>query len=133
MSSYVLDASAVLALLNAEPGSERVRDVIDRDYCVVSVVNACEVLSKLMDHGLSPEEAVFALDALEIREESLDGPIARAAATLRTQTRQRGLSLADRACLALAQSLDAVALTADRPWLGLDLGIRVECIRPMAE
>lgn len=132
MTSHVLDASAVLALLNDEPGAERVQALIDRDDCVVSVVNVVEVLSKLSDHGLSLDEARFALDSLELTERPLDADLARSAAALRPATRAQGLSLADRCCLALSQSLGAVAVTADRPWLNLNLDIQVECIRPVA-
>jgi len=131
VSSHVLDASAVLALLNEEPGAERVQALLERDDCFVSVVNVTEVLSKLSDHGLSLDEARFVLDTLELAERSLDADLARSAAALRPLTRDQGLSLADRCCLALAGSLDAVAVTADRPWLALNLDIRVECIRPV--
>ncbi|MDR3394784.1 MAG: type II toxin-antitoxin system VapC family toxin [Parasulfuritortus sp.] len=133
MSSYVLDASAVLALLNEEPGAEKVQALIDRGDCAVSVINVTEVLSKLSDHGLSLEEARFALDTLELTERLLDGNLARSAAALRPATRDKGLSLADRCCLALTKSLDAVAVTADRSWLVLNLDIRVDCIRPVTE
>lgn len=132
MTSHVLDASAVLALLNEEPGAERVQALLERNDCVVSVVNVTEVLSKLSDHGLSPDEARFALDTLELAERPLDAGLARSAAALRPLTRDKGLSLADRCCLALAGSLGAVAVTADRPWSTLNLDIGVECIRPDA-
>lgn len=132
MTSYVLDASAVLALLNEEPGAEKVQALLERGDCVVSVVNVIEVLSKLSDHGLTLDEARFALDALDLAERPLDADQAIGAAALRPLTRAKGLSLADRCCLALAQSLGAVAVTADRPWLTLNLDIQAECIRPAA-
>ncbi len=124
---YVLDASAVLALLNGEAGAEHVIDKLAD--AGMSTVNAIEVSSKLIDKGMTPELAWEALDLLEIPLHDLDVALARAAAALRNPTKSRGLSLADRACLALADREGAPALTADRKWADLDLPCPVEFIR----
>jgi ribonuclease VapC len=126
----VLDASAVLALLNAEPGADEVAAVLPQ--AVLCSVNRSEVLSRLLDWGLSPEEARFALQALELPCHSFDDSLADIAANLRPATRKHGLSLGDRACLALALQLGASVQTADRPWLALGetLGLDIHCIRP---
>ncbi len=50
-------------------------------------------------------------------------------AKLYPQTRNRGLSLADRACLALALDKGWPVMTADRAWAGLDIDVEVEMIR----
>lgn len=60
---------------------------------------------------------------------AFDAELADAAASLRQPTRHLGLSLRDRACLALARSVNAAVITADRAWLGLDIGVRIEAIR----
>ena len=125
---FVLDASAVLALLNAEPGAERVTSVLRQ--AVICSVNRTEVLTRLLDWDLSQADAAEALQALELNVSSFDHHLADAAAWLRRDTHKHGLSLGDRACLALAQQLGARVLTTDRAWQSLDLGITIENIRP---
>lgn len=125
--SGVLDASAVLALINKERGADVVRRLLTGS--VMSVVNAIEVGTKLMDKGLSPEEAWETLDLLDIPLVELDLELAVTATALRDATRPGGLSLADRACLALAIREDASAITADRTWASLDLPCPIELIR----
>lgn len=125
--SYVLDASALLALAFGEPGAERVRDALDS--AVMSTVNYSETLAKLLDRGIPEPVARLTLDALALPRIDFDTAQAEAAARLRHPTRALGLSFADRACLALAQTNGAVALTADRTWSALDIDITVELIR----
>ncbi len=126
-NEVVLDASAVLAVLKREPGAERVRAVLDR--AAIGAVNAAEVQSKLVDLGLSR-------DAAEARIRFLGCPIlafsedqAIEAGSMIAQTRRLGLSLGDRACLALAIDRKAAVYTTDRAWTSLPLGIQVEVIR----
>lgn len=126
MADVVLDASAVLALLNREPGGERVEDYLADG--VVSAVNAAEVLSKLADAGLTPGEAKESLSLLGISIVAFELRDAEAVAALRGHTKSKGLSLGDRACLALGLRLGAVVVTAERSWAGLKIG-RVETIR----
>lgn len=126
MADVVLDASAVLALLNREPGGDRVEHYLGE--AVISAVNAAEVLSKLVDAGLTPGEAKESLSLLGLRILSFDLRDAEAVAALRTRTKSKGLSLGDRACLALGLRLDAVVVTAERSWAGLKIG-QIDTIR----
>jgi PIN domain nuclease of toxin-antitoxin system len=96
---------------------------------VLLAVNLTEVLTRLADWQVPLADANARLDALNLRHVAFDRALAQAAAALRPATRHLGLSLGDRACLALAQQLGVVALTADRPWKTLDLGIAIECVR----
>ena len=126
----VLDASALLALFNDEPGAQAVLDALAGD-CLMSAVNQTEVLTKLLDKGLSKAEAVSVMEAVDIDVVAFDESQSLDAAWLRMETRTVGLSLGDRACLALARSRKAVALTADRPWSQVAdaVGVTVRCIR----
>ena len=124
----VLDASALLALLQNEPGAEVVADLLP--HGIMSAVNLSEVVAKLMDHGMPLEEAREALDGLPIDVASFDRDAAFAAGELHGVTRGARLSLGDRACLALATRLGATAVTADRAWASLGDGIaRVTLLR----
>jgi PIN domain nuclease of toxin-antitoxin system len=125
--TYVLDASAVLALLNREPGGETVQQRLSQS--VMSLVNAVEVATKLVDGGMSTAAAREAMDLLEIAMAEFDLHLAEATVELRKPTRALGLSLADRACLALAIREDATAVTADRIWASVDVGCKIEVIR----
>jgi len=110
----VLDASALLALLQNEPGAEVVAARLPQ--CVMSAVNLSEVVAKLVDRGLPEADLRAALDMLDIDVRDFDTEAAYAAGELRRITRSAGLSLGDRACLALAMRLGAAAVTADRGW-----------------
>lgn len=132
---YALDASALLALMLQEPGHERVRTVLDR--CFISSVNVAEVISKLVREGVPAHTATtLAADLyLDIREQ-LSFSQAVSAGLLKVSQRQLGLSLGDCVCIAVAASVEAVALTADKRWRILDGSltdtghpIRVEVIR----
>lgn len=123
----VLDASAVLALLNDEPGSDVVRARLDGS--VMSLVNAVEVGTKLVDRGLSEEQTRETLELLDIPMIVLDAELADRSVALRATTRSRGLSLADRVCVALAAREGLPAITADRNWSGLDLPCEIVLIR----
>ena len=123
----VADASAVLALLKQEPFGEF--DPEQLLGAAISSVNLTEVFEKLHSGGLSEAEANSAVDALHLQIIAFDEAQARIAARLRPQTRRAGLSLADRACLALGLRLDKRVVTADRIWATLDLGVEVVLIR----
>lgn len=129
-AGYALDASAILALLQAEPGHAVVLALVEHGSCFISAVNVTEVLTRLIDRGMSRDDAEAAFDALELEVAAFDDDAARAAAALRPATRSQGLSIGDRACLALAQHRKTAAVTADRAWQKLDCGIRIELIRP---
>ena len=126
-SEVVLDASALLALMRAEAGAERVAAVID--HAVIGAVNLAEVTSKLVREEIAIGVVREWIDALELDVRPFDRELAYAAGALLPATRARGLSLGDRACLALARALEAAALTTDRAWRGLDVGIAIEVIR----
>lgn len=129
----VLDASALMAVLHAEDGASVVIEAIG-EGAAVSVVNWAEVLSKLAEAGKDPEVAAAELRRAEgsrraLSIEPLTAADCVAVARLRPVTRRQGLSLADRACLALAERLDVPALTADRKWLEADVAAEIQLIR----
>lgn len=135
--SAVLDASALLAYLGNEAGAEVVAGAIS-EGATISTVNLAEALSTLATRGADPAAVVAKL----IDRGLLDGAItvepftaadATEAARLRPLTRSAGLSLADRACLALARRLSREALTADRAWLDLEIEqLHIRSIRDTA-
>jgi ribonuclease VapC len=130
----VLDASALLALLKGEPGAERVAEALERG-AYLSAVNLAEVLSKLADWGEDPAEAQARMAQVGLLGAAVEvlpftGEDALEVARLRALTRAYGLSFGDRACLALARRLGLPALTAERAWAELDLGIPMEVLRP---
>jgi PIN domain nuclease of toxin-antitoxin system len=124
----VLDASAVLAVLNREPGAEKLTPQL-LSTAVISAVNLAEVHSKLVDRGLSPEGAWAAALSPAAEAIPFTADDARTAGSMIAQTRGLGLSLGDRACLALGLALHAPVYTADRSWRNLKLGIRIHTIR----
>lgn len=117
MSKYVLDASAVLALLNQEPGMDKVEGILGDS--IMSSVNACEVLTKLIDAGMPIEEARESFDLLGLEVVDFNKELAGRAASLRIATRKKGLSLGDRCCLALGIDLKLEVVTAEREWAKL--------------
>ena len=127
MNDVVLDASALLAVLRAEPGAERVE--VRLEGAIIGAVNLSEVVAKLIEDGVPEPQIRFAIGRLELDLHAFDAEHAYIAGILRKATRAFGLSFGDRACLALARSLGAPALTADRSWSRLDLGIAIEVIR----
>ncbi|MEK6602913.1 MAG: type II toxin-antitoxin system VapC family toxin [Nitrospirota bacterium] len=127
MKETVLDATALLALLQEEPGAETVAEAIPQSS--ISAINLAEVVGKLVDAGM-PEEAVrTALAGLGIEVIPFDEDLAYRTGLLRPLTRPYGLSLGDRACLALGQRLGRPVLTADRVWASLKVGVKVRVIR----
>jgi len=132
-TSPVLDSSALLAYLGNEPGAQLVTDVI-AGGAAVSAVNLAEVLSTAAARGADPAQLASALTARGL----LDGAVSVEPFTtadaievgrLRPLTREAGLSLGDRACIALARRLSAVAITADSAWDALSLDVDVRPIR----
>jgi ribonuclease VapC len=128
----VLDSSALLAYLRAEPGSDRVGVALQQSTAI-SAVNWAEVLSKLIDFGYDASMA-----GERFRDQGLGAAItiwpfderfARLVGGLRDQTRPYGLSLGDRACLALGSFLKVPILTADRKWAELKMRVTLRFIR----
>lgn len=129
MNEVVLDASAILALVKDEPGADFVAEWLrDRDG-VLSSVNLAESVSKLVDDGWPGRLIQSGIAGTGAQPVPFLVEDAYVAGLLRERTRHRGLSLGDRACLALALRLGAPALTADRSWQDLDVGIEVLLIR----
>lgn len=131
--SSVLDASALLAYLKEEPGGDLVEELL-AESSNMSAANWAEVLSKLAEEGddIPLTIASFEEEGLlggNVIVHPLDESQARRIATLRPVTREAGLSLADRACLALAHALDLPAYTADGAWRDVDAEVPVRFIR----
>lgn len=127
MSKAVLDASALLALLNQEEGAERVAPFLAD--AVISTVNLAEIVTRLALAGM-PEIAIReTLAFLPLESVPFDVGQAIEVGLLAPTTRPSGLSLGDRACLVLARRLNATAVTADQAWVDIDAGVAVELIR----
>jgi ribonuclease VapC len=128
VSRVVLDASAILAMLNEEPGAEKITLEL-LSQATASAVSLAEVQTRLVREGGDPEEAwAIALDPLP-DVEPFTAEQAKIAGDLVQKTSALGLSLGDRACLALAIVLNAPVYTTDRPWKKLKLGIPIHVIR----
>lgn len=123
----IADASAIIALLKQEPFGKLDPKRLFR--ATISAVNLSEVLERLCSGGLSESEAEEAVAELSLRVADFDETQARLAAYLRPLTRRAGLSLGDRACLALGLRLGRPVITADRVWASLDTGVEVVLIR----
>ena len=127
MSSWVLDSSALLALIHHEQGYERVAEAV-RAGAVMSAVNISEVVAKMADSGL-PETAIRdALGVFDLECAAFDEAAGFSAGLLRPASRAAGLSLGDRACVALGRERNLPVLTANRAWSGLDLGPGIEIV-----
>jgi PIN domain nuclease of toxin-antitoxin system len=128
MNEVVLDASAMLALLQRERGAEKLTDEI-LGNAVASTVNLAEVHSKLVKRGSPPEEAWE--DALSpvTAAEPFTRDQARIAGDLIAKTEKYGLSLGDRSCLALAIALKAPVYTTEQAWRNLKVGVPIHVIR----
>jgi ribonuclease VapC len=125
--TYVLDASALIAVIRREPGAEFVTPILSNS--ILSSVNMVEVGTRLIDIGYDPELALEELASLGVEVVPFDHKLAAEAARLRPITRAASLSLADRACLALAMREQATAVTADRAWTRVSLSCPIELIR----
>jgi ribonuclease VapC len=128
MNRIVLDASAILAVINGETGHEKLTpELLAR--AVGSTVNLAEVQAKLVSRGWTPVEA-WEDASSPIREAvPFNEEHAKIAGSLVTLTHHLGLSLGDRACLALGMALNAPIYTADKTWKGLKLNVRIHVIR----
>jgi PIN domain nuclease of toxin-antitoxin system len=114
MIEWALDASAVLAVVGNEPGADRVREVAAR--AAMSTVNVTEVLTRMVDRGVPMAMAEAGFRELGVQWAPFTPEMAVCAADLRRTTRHLGLSLGDRACLALGIMWRVPVLTADLVW-----------------
>ncbi len=133
VATSVLDASALLAYLNDEAGADLVEDALLRGSAI-SAVNLAEVLGKLAEVGEDPQNVSENLKQRGLLGRKLlvfplGADDAVMIAKLHRSTKAHGLSLGDRACLGLALRLRVPALTADRAWSRLNVGVKVEAIR----
>ena len=127
MASAVLDSSAILAVLNDEPGADVVEAVMDD--ALISTVNYAEVVAKLVERGSTSMTAQSALLSMALTTVDFDIALAQRTGGLRRETIRRGLSLGDRACLALAEREGVPAMTGDRSWVGAVSSIEIRLIR----
>jgi len=130
VNRVVLDASALLAILNDERGTEIFNQRLDLlENATMSAVNVAEAHAKIVMSGMDPGDAwsVVTAPISEIVDFSADQ--AKICGGLALRTKSLGLSLGDRACLSLGMVLDAPVYTADRAWKKLDLSITIHVIR----
>jgi ribonuclease VapC len=123
--TFVLDASALLALLQGETGTDQVEPILDG--ALMSCVNLSEVLQKAEQHDVDTEGLEYDLQALGVDFRGFDVPDARASAE--RWVAGTGLSLGDRACLALAVTVDGTAVTSERGWIAAAPHVSVTAIR----
>jgi len=126
-TEFVMDASAILALFYGEAGREQVAASLAKSR--ITTLNLAEVVSNMVETGISPYETEMQLGRLPSLVVTLDRDLAIQAGLLRQATRHKGLSLGDRACLALAMRERLPVMTADRAWSDLDLPVEVVLIR----
>lgn len=124
---YVMDASAVLAVFFREPGAANLYDLMSG--AAIGAVNISEVVAKLQERGISNAEIDQSIEELGLQVVPFDFDQAIHAGKLRAVTRSAGLSLGDRACLALAAAEGATAITMDRHWATLDLSVPIRVVR----
>jgi ribonuclease VapC len=127
VAEAVLDASALLAFLRNEPGAEEVAAVL-RLSCI-SAVNLAETISKMVEYGKPLDDVGHQIERLRIPVIPFDAEHAKLVASLWKSTREAGLSLGDRACLALGLKTELPVLTTDRAWANLKVGVSVGLIR----
>lgn len=127
MSSCVLDASAALAVLKSEPGASEV--LAFQETALISAVNLAEVHGRMVQLGMQSEQAWRAALRIVSQVANFDERQARVTSDLLPRTRALGLSLGDRACLALAIERKLPVLTADKAWKSLRLGVEIRVIR----
>lgn len=123
----VLDSSAVLAVIFNEPGGEKIVDLLQGG--LLSTVSLAEIHTRLLLDGRPADFAWNRILSMGFEVCFFDDEQARFAAEMIGKTRPFGLSLGDRACLALAMQRKAKVYTTDHVWKNLPLGIEIEVIR----
>ena len=123
----VLDSSVILATAFDEPGKIDLSELFET--AAISSVNFGEVVSKLLERGYDNDGFDYFIDRMTPICHPLTTAQALQAGRWRTATRQLGLSMGDRCCLALGLDLGAEVYTADRAWAGLELGVKIRVTR----
>lgn len=126
MSNVVLDASALLAMFNSEPGKEMVEEVLSDT--IISAVNASEVIAELQKLDITADEARKMIETVVQEVVAFDLEQATNTAALKAEAQQFGLSLGDRACIALGQLKNCPVYTADKIWSKMK-GVHITLIR----
>lgn len=127
MTELILDASSILALLNSETGAEIVQQALPE--AKISTVNLAEVVTRLTLIGMSSAEIDQVLNFLGLESVAFDEEQALQTGIMVTLTKGIGLSLGDRACLALGVLTNTPILTADRAWQNVSLPVEIKLIR----
>ena len=127
LTEVVLDASALLALVQQEPGGDKVEPLMS--HALMSAVNFCESIQRLRRGGMSFESVTMALTSLVPNPVAFDRESALVAASIHEKTRGQGISFGDCACLALALMRRVPAVTAERQWDKCDVGVEIIRIR----
>jgi len=128
MIEYILDSTALIALVGLETGSQQIAGLLK--HSAVSAVNLAETVNKLLEKGFSQAEVRVSLAKLELNVEDWSEAMAYRSAEFTQYNKSHGLSLGDRACLTLAKQLRATAVTSDRAWRRIpSLGVRIMIFR----
>lgn len=127
MSATILDASALLAFLMREPGADKVSLILDK--AIISSVNLAEVVAKLSSHGMPSHDIETLFENLELQVEGFEEKRAMATGLLILRTTKAGLSLGDRACIALAEETGLPAITADKAWSKINSPAKIQYLR----
>jgi PIN domain nuclease of toxin-antitoxin system len=127
MANAVLDASVLLAHISGERGSGAVPRLAND--ALLSTVNLAEVFAKLLERDLSASDAASMIYRYGFYPVPFDRELARRSGMLRPMTKPLGLSLGDRACLALAQREALPVLTTDKSWTKLNIGVEIKVVR----
>ena len=128
IAEYVLDSTAVIALLYSEPGHQYVQEVLDKS--AVSAVNLAEIVNKLAQRGPTSEVVRQSLVQLKLRVEDWSEGMAYQSVEFAPYSKSHGLSFGDRACLTLAKQLRATVVTSDKTWRRLPpLGVPIMIFR----
>lgn len=127
-NNVVLDSSALLALIQNEPGAEIIKPLLN--ITVMSTINVAESLTVLQRANISPQEALSLINDIVNMIVPFDLEQARHVAELQSHVQHKGLSLGDRACISLGIKLQASIYTADKVWSELKLmGAEIKLIR----
>jgi len=127
VSAFVLDSSAIMAVLLDEAGHDKAAELVQD--ALMSSVNVAEVVAKCVEFGFPEQLALEFIQGSNVTIVDFDLEHAILAGELRRRASKGILSLGDRACIATAIRQDAIAVTADRIWSTLELGCKIELIR----